>query len=178
MAKKVSGIPPFLQTGPHIDYSSEQQMFAELAQLWKNCSLQLHRICDANNIAYYHFLQPNQYFEGSKPMSAEERVAVILPGHPYSEGVMKGYPLLKREGDELVKLGVRFTDLTMLFANTQAQAYRDNCCHCNELGGKMLAQAVADAVLSAERQLTPLRGSGDFTPEQPDGTVIPLDVAR
>jgi len=149
-AQKVSHIPPFLQTGPHVDYSSEQQMFNELAQLWKNCSLQLHRICEANNIAYYHLLQPNQYFEGSKPMGAEERETVILPGHLYSEGVIKGYPLLKREGNELVKQGVQFTDLTMLFANTQAQTYRDNCCHCNELGGKMLAQAVADAVLSAE----------------------------
>ena len=150
MAQKLTGIPPYLQTGPHVDYSSEQQIFNELAQLWRNCSLQLHRICEANNIAYYHLLQPNQYFEGSKPMSAEERETVILPGHRYSEGVIKGYPLLKREGNELVKQGVQFTDLTMLFANTHAQTYRDNCCHFNELGSKILAQAVADAVLSAE----------------------------
>jgi hypothetical protein len=150
MAEKVSGEPPFLQTGPHRDYSSEQQVFIELAQLWQNCSLQLHRICEANDIAYYHLLQPNQYFDGSKPMSAEERAIVILPGHPYSEGVVKGYPLLKRSGDELVRQGVRFTDLTMLFENTQDQAYRDNCCHCNELGNKLLAQAVANAVISAD----------------------------
>lgn len=44
--------------------------------------------------------------------------------------------------------GCAYTDLTMLFENTQDQAYRDDCCHCNELGSKLLAQAVADAVIS------------------------------
>ena len=150
MAQKASGKTPFLQTGPRRDYATEQQLFIELAQLWKNCSLQLHRLCKANDIAYYHLLQPNQYFDGSKPMSAEERAIVIHPGHPYSDGVIKGYPLLKRSGDELIRQGVRFTDLTMLFENTQDQAYRDNCCHCNELGSKLLAEAVAHAVISED----------------------------
>ena len=150
LSQKVSGKPLFLQTGPRRDYSSEQQMFLELARLWKNSSVQLHELCEAHDMAYYHFLQPNQYDEGSKPMGAEERTSVILPKHPYSEGVIKGYPLLKRAGGELVKQGVRFTDLTMLFANTQDPTYRDNSCHYNEPGSTMLAQAVAVAVLSGE----------------------------
>ncbi len=150
MAKKVSGKIPFLQTGPRRDYATEQELFLALAELWKNCSLQLDRMCEANDIAYYHLLQPNQYFDGSKPMSAEERAIVILPGHPYSKGVIQGYPFLKLAGTELLKQGVRFTDLTMLFKNTQEQAYRDNCCHCNELGSTLLARAVANAVMSKD----------------------------
>ena len=107
MAKKVSGKIPFLQTGPRRDYATEQELFLALAELWKNCSLQLHGMCEANDIVYYHVLQPNQYFDGSQPMSAEERAIVILPGHPYSKGVIQGYPFLKLAGTELLKQGVR-----------------------------------------------------------------------
>jgi hypothetical protein len=35
------------------------------------------RLAEANGARYLHFLQPNQYLEGSKPISDEEREIVI-----------------------------------------------------------------------------------------------------
>ena len=79
-------------------------------------------ICDANGIAYAHFLQPNQRVEGSKPMEPQERKVAIKPSR-YAPGVVGGYPLLRQEGDELRKAGVRFHDLTMIFQDVEEPLY-------------------------------------------------------
>src|SRR5262249_36522140 len=60
--------------GPGNMLPSKEATYDELVATWKRCSLQLHRLCQANGITYYHFLQPNQYVAGSKPMGSEERL--------------------------------------------------------------------------------------------------------
>ena len=35
----------FLETGPESHYDSDTKMYEDLASLWKQCSLQLDRIC-------------------------------------------------------------------------------------------------------------------------------------
>jgi len=50
----------YVATGPSYHYESESDMFKDLASVWKMSSIQMHRLCAANGIRYFHFLQPNQ----------------------------------------------------------------------------------------------------------------------
>ena len=71
----------------------------------------------SHDIAYFHFLQPNQYVEGAKPISDEEAAVAINPKHPYRRAVSGGYPYMNSFGETLIDKGVVFTDLTWIFEN-------------------------------------------------------------
>ena len=43
------------------------------ARVWYRDSLLLAGLAELGRADYYHFLQPNQYAPGSKPLSPEER---------------------------------------------------------------------------------------------------------
>jgi hypothetical protein len=133
--------------GPSRRYTSEAAMYEDFAEVWKQSSLQLHRLCEANGIRYYHFLQPDQYVEGSKPMGPEEAARAFRPDHPYRKPVMMGYPYLIAKGKELARAGVRFFDLTQVFATTTAPVYGDDCCHFTPDGYAMLGRAMGRAIL-------------------------------
>jgi len=134
-------------TGPRVDFSSDAELYDYLVDIWKQSSLQLNRLCEANGIRYYHFLQPNQYVEGSKALTAEERHQAFTEDHPYRAGVEEGYPRLVRAGVELREHGVRFVDLTRVFADETASLYVDDCCHFNETGNLLIADRVARELL-------------------------------
>jgi hypothetical protein len=97
-------------------------------------------------IEYYDFLQPNQYLPGSKPMSELERSLTVEPTYPAKTAVETGYPMLITAGRELAAQGVRFHDLTGIFAQITQPTYRDNCCHLNPTGNELLAVAMAKAI--------------------------------
>lgn len=141
----------YMHTGPANTYKGSDQMYDEMVSLWERSSRQLDRLCQANDMRYLHVLQPNQYLEGSKPMSDAERKIAITAEHKYRPGVIDGYPRLKSMGRELVTTGVDFLDLTMLFANTPQPIYIDDCCHYNQQGNRMLADAIADRLLMSPR---------------------------
>lgn len=126
---------------------------AEAARIWSASSLQLHRLCEANGIRYYHFLQPNLH-AGGKPLSTEEIALIEAGDQSYRRAATAGYPLLIAEGPRLRAAGVRFTDLTTLFERHPEQLYSDGCCHLNARGNEMLAEAIAD-VLIADAATTP-----------------------
>lgn len=134
---------PFVAGGPFNPALSSNQLFHEFAQTWKRGSLQMRALCDGNGIAYFHFLQPNQYLDDSKTMSAIERKRAFDPDHPYREGVKNGYPLLRKAGEELLGQGVAFTDLTMIFKDHPEPIYIDTCCHVNRAGYDLIAARMA-----------------------------------
>ncbi len=133
--------------GPQHRYPDEEAMYADLVATWSHCSVQLDRLCHANGIAYFHFLQPNQYVAGSKPIGPEERQAAWLDSHMYKPGAERGYPLLIEAGKELPAQGVKFRDLTRIFAQHPEPIYHDTCCHFNGRGHALMARAIADALL-------------------------------
>jgi hypothetical protein len=139
----------YMHTGPDNTYADPDEMYDQLVALWQRCSRQLDRLCQTNGIRYLHVLQPNQYVEGSKPMSEAEREIAIEPGHKYRPGVIDGYPRLRSAGLELTRSGVDFLDLTLVFANTREPIYIDDCCHYNPQGNRMLANAIADRLLES-----------------------------
>ena len=107
----------FVATGPRFESRDGKDLFEHLSDIWRNSSLQLHRICATNGIRYYHFLHPDQYLPGSKPMGESERRTALWRDHPYREGVVRGYPRLVAAGQRLRSESVRFSDLTRIFSN-------------------------------------------------------------
>jgi hypothetical protein len=139
---------PYVVTGPNREFASREALCEHLAEIWMNSSILLNRLCSEKGMRYYHFLQPNQYFPGSKPMGADEKKVAIWPDHPYRKGVETGYPLLLRNARSLKGQGVRFVDLTGIFKDHPEPIYVDSCCHSNQLGLDIMADAIARAILS------------------------------
>jgi len=142
--------PGYEVTGPR-EERSEGDTYGLLASIWKNASLQLAKLSQANGISYFQFLQPNQYDPGAKPLSETELHTAYDPSHPYRAGVLAGYPLLRQYGSDLRAHGVAFWDLSGMFADVRDTIYIDSCCHINDKGNAMLADRVAAAISSAPR---------------------------
>jgi hypothetical protein len=142
----------YVATGPEFDHSDDEAVYAALVDVWKQSSLQMARLCKANDIVYVHALQPNQYFEGGKPLSAEERRRFHRADHPYRVGVTRGYPGLLEAGRELTAEGVAFLDLTRLYADHPETIYVDDCCHVDVEGYRLVVEPLVEAVLAAAPQ--------------------------
>lgn len=140
------GVNAYVVTGPQVSFANDEALYDYLAIVWKRCSIQMRAICEGNGISYYHFLQPNQYVKGSKPMRKEEEEIAIDNEHIYRPGVVKGYPLLRRYGNDLIRLGVKFHDLTMTFAEIEDILYNDDCCHLNAAGYEIIGNAIGGVI--------------------------------
>ena len=64
----------------------------------------------------------------------------------FAPHVAIGYPRLRERGVELVARGVRFHDLTQIFADTHEPIYADNIGHVGARGNQMIADAIAAAL--------------------------------
>ena len=148
--KPQAGPGRFHTCGPVREYADKQALYTECVNIWYLASVQMAKLCRANGIAYCHFLQPNQYVKGSKPMGAEEKARALNANSPYREPVERGYPLLRDKGKELVQQNVPFADLCMVFHDISEAVYQDDCCHFNAFGNAVLAQAVADYIISSQ----------------------------
>jgi hypothetical protein len=134
-------------TGYFQEYPNEKEVFENLISIWERCSILLHELCQSKGIKYFHFLQPNQYVSGSKPMTPPEKKVAILDSHPFKKIIETGYPLLQMAGKDLVNQGVFFFDLTQVFSQISEPLYIDNCCHFFEKGNSILAKSIAAKVL-------------------------------
>jgi hypothetical protein len=138
----------YVASGPAQAHENNQALFQEIADVWKRSSLQMAHLAKANGIEYFHFLQPNQYFEGSKPLSPEEKQMAFRENHPYKKPVEDVYPYLVKAGQELEQADVAFKDLSMIFAENKEPLYVDACCHLNEKGYDYIAQDIAEFILT------------------------------
>jgi hypothetical protein len=135
-------------TGPKIALGDDTEYYAHCAAVWSRSSEQLHQLCAANGVRYFHFLQPNQYVAGSRPaMSDDERRLIYHEHYSAKAPVEQGYPLLQLEGERLASRGVPFFDLTGLFVDQSERIYRDHCCHFTDLGNEILATRIGEIVL-------------------------------
>lgn len=140
----------YLTTGPNFQVKNKYESFA---RYWEQCSILMDQLCRANGIAYFHFLQPNQHLPGSKIITPEEAAVALWGAHSvYRRSVEKGYPLLRRYGENLVERGLQFHDLTMIFKETEKPLYIDNCCHVSEEGYRIIGSRIGAEIAKA---LTP-----------------------
>lgn len=133
-------------TGPEVTFEDDSAAYEYLAKVWRDSSIQMKRISDGNDIDYYHFLQPNQYVQDSKPMTESEKRVAIRETHRYRPGVVAGYPILIRLGRDLVDAGVNYVDLTMMFRDVEEPLYKDDCCHLNPMGYEMTARRIGSLI--------------------------------
>jgi hypothetical protein len=142
----------FASVGPPSSFKDQAEMYESLGKMWAESSFQMHTLAAARGAKYFHFLQPNQYVRGTKPMTAEERRVAIREDHPYGRSVESGYPVLQRLGADLVKRGVNFVDLTKVFSDKRDVLYRDNCCHVNFEGDAIVGAAIGRATAAGLRR--------------------------
>jgi len=142
--------PTFEQSGPLSAQPKNENLYEEIAKSWAKSSILLHRLCSANGIRYYHFLQPNQYDPRSKRLSPSEMKFAYDPTHPYRQGVIKGYPYLKRSGRTLASRGVAFKDVSAMLKSRVDTLYEDTCCHLNGVGRDLLADTVVQFIQERE----------------------------
>jgi hypothetical protein len=146
--------------GPAIAVADTADYLATCADLWANASVQMHRLVHGQGGRYHHFLQPNQYVPGSKPMGRAERATAVEEGpFCYRDAVELGYPLLMERGAQLATEGVHFEDLTGLFRTETKPVYSDKCCHFTPEGYRMLARHMASSIVAAMGPGTPVNGA-------------------
>ncbi|MCH9651430.1 MAG: hypothetical protein K0U98_24605 [Deltaproteobacteria bacterium] len=140
------GSKSFQTRGPRRNYPEPEDLYQDLAAMWIRSSQQMHSIAKGLGAEYYHFLQPNQYLEGSKVLTQEELQRAFQEDHRYRVGVVEGYPLLQSAGQKARAEGLPFIDLTAVFRDVPQTLYTDSCCHFNLEGNFLLARAMVDAI--------------------------------
>jgi hypothetical protein len=93
----------------------------------------------------FFFLQPNQYLKHSKPFSEQEKLGAVDPSR--MEITHEMMILLKSAALDLRRSEVPIFDLTGIFSNTIETVYKDACCHLNDLGNKIMADAIVSSIL-------------------------------
>ena len=109
------------------------------AEAWYGSALLMAGLAERHGAAYYHFLQPNQYIPGAKTLSDDELANAYTPESLRARGVREGYPKLSEYGAVLRNQGVKFFDLSRIFADHPETLYVDRCCHLNRRGNDLLA---------------------------------------
>jgi hypothetical protein len=126
-----------------------------VADLWERSSWLMQQLAVRAGATYLHVLQPAIHVADGKPLSEEE-----LRSRPRRSRerrmVRAGYPLLRKRGEALSRRGVAFRDLSRVFAEHPETLYIDGCCHFNQRGNRILAEAIG---AFAAEQLE-LRASG------------------
>ena len=124
-----------------------RERLPERARIWYRSSVMLARLAQLAGADYYHFLQPNQYVPGAKPLSAWEREFAWSADR--QSRMEPGYPLLQAVSRDLPGRGVNYFDLTGIFADHRETRYIDDCCHLNQRGNELLAAAMVRAMAPA-----------------------------
>jgi len=136
------GLDSYQRTGPKYAYKDNLTLYRDLASYWSMSSQQMAKLCEANNILYWHFLQPNQYVQNSKTLSEEEMKIAFNMEMIYANPAEQGYPALIKAGYELANSNMQFHDLTNIFKNHPESVYEDDCCHLNKNGNAILGDTI------------------------------------
>jgi hypothetical protein len=143
-AQRAEGVEEFgfIAELPHEAGMSSEACLELTADLWERSSLLMSAVAERIGASYVHFLQPNLHVPTSKELTPDEQQVAGAAGG-WAERVAAGHPLLQARGEQLVGRGVRFVDLTMVFAERVETVYWDACCHINHVGNVHLAEAIA-----------------------------------
>ena len=132
-------------------------VFDKIAQHWVRSSVLMKRVSEASQIPYFHFLQPNQYYQTKRVFSEAEKKVAFNKETPYADAVKLGYPKLLENVKKLQSNGVQFFSAINILDDIKEPIYIDSCCHYYDLGLKALGNYVGDSlvkVLSQNREKT------------------------
>lgn len=136
---------------PPSENLSGDDLYRRIAEEWADASIMMHTLLASRAIPYYHFLQPNQY-DSDKSFTPEELSTALTEDHPYRAGVEQGYPWLLDQAQRLQQSGVNFHSALSVFDDVAGTLYIDDCCHFNVTGNELLADFMADVILSSQPQ--------------------------
>ena len=139
------------ETGPTLGLETDEDYYRYLVSLWRRSSVLMSQLSKANGAEYLHVFQPNQYLEGSKPLSEEERARYYAPDAGFGPPYRATYPYFSQEMERLREEGVWFVDASTVFKEEERTVYVDVCCHFNKLGLTTLTRFIADQVVSHSR---------------------------
>jgi len=137
-----------IQVTPAVRARDPATLFADIADEWASSSLLMSEMLAARRGAYFHFLQPNQYYT-TRRLSRDEAAVSRSEASPYKRSIEQGYPALAASAQSLLKANVRFFDATHAFDQEPAPVYMDNCCHYTLTGNQVLADFIAASILNA-----------------------------
>ncbi len=122
-----------------------REFMDKLISIWKKYTiLEDDLVRKRTGKPVFFFLQPNQYLKDSKPFSQEEKRVALDPLR--MEGTNEMMVLLKAAVQDLRHSEVPIFDLTGIFLSTEDTVYKDNCCHLNNLGNQLMADAIVSKV--------------------------------
>lgn len=126
----------------------DEELFGKAADYWMQTSILMNQIAASNNILYFHFLQPNQYYFTNRILSEEEKKIAFKEDSPYRKPVVFGYPLLLENIEELKRNGVYSFSAVNALDSSPEIVYDDNCCHYSPAGERILSEYIGDRILS------------------------------
>ena len=143
MAERGKNGRPYVLSGPNtMNNASSDDLNAYALRAWSEGSLQLYNLSQIYHFDYFHFLQPNQYVPGSKPLSDEERAQSYDLSSAHARGVQTLYPRFEAQIPILKSKGLNIYTLTSIYKNTKETVYIDDCCHGNALGYQIMSRAI------------------------------------
>jgi len=161
----------YLAHGPRRGYRSDEERYSDLVGVWARSTRLMFELSEAEGIAFFHFLQPNQRVPDSKNFTPAERAIALPARHAYDAPARAGYPRLIEAVADLRSAGVPSSDLTGIFRGVEEALYVDGCCHVNEAGSRRIAEAIASAVRA--RLSDQGRCGGDDAAETPPVVTSP-----
>ena len=138
-----------LHVTPPLTHERPEQFFESVAQMWVRTSMLMQDALQRQGATYVHVLQPNQYATARRFNDAEAKAA-LNQASPFKPGAEQGYPALHAALAALPPEPDRphIFDATRVFDAEAAPVYVDDCCHYTRRGNELLADFVANAVLS------------------------------
>ncbi|ERT03650.1 hypothetical protein M595_6412 [Lyngbya aestuarii BL J] len=121
--------------------------FEQVADYWAKTSILMHQVAAANNIPYFHFFQPNQYWKTNRKFSEAEKKIAFIESSPYKKGVKFGYPLLIKQIDELKANNINIFNALNIFDDVAEPVYGDNCCHYNARGEEIFSTYIGSSIV-------------------------------
>lgn len=164
--------------GTFPDYLNVRDFYQDAAASWATASFLLDRLVAAQGGVVFHFLQPNQYFPGGKPLTGEERQLMLPERHPQHWNLATGYPYFRAAGERLRQAGVSFHDLTYLFEDHPETLYNDSCCHLNQRGNDLLMEAVGRVIGESIGAAGPAEAAADLPRFREEDVFSPENLTR
>lgn len=144
--------------GPEYLFADWATVTKDSAKIWANSTLAAHGLATSMGAQFFQFIQPNQYIDGAKPIMSEKEKKVAFTQSVngeyggYGGWYRMGYPFLKQEQQQLVKMGVNSIDLTYLFKDESKTVYVDNCCHFNKYGYSKIVETIVNKIHETNTQ--------------------------
>ena len=131
--------------------TSPKEFAQKRIEIWKKyATLEDNLIRKVTGKPVFFFLQPNQYLKNSKPFSEQEKQVAVDPNQIESKHEMMVW--LKAAAQDLRRSEVPITDLSTIFSHTVETVYKDACCHLNDLGNQIMADAIVSNILLYQRK--------------------------